>query len=124
MKTFAIISAAFRELAIWIQQLAEAEAERAATSSPVGSVMYNTGIAGSAQSQRPPSTASVATVDRSESSFLTGGSGFTRRGGISGGLSAPKARGLAELVGQPDFFIELHKRFVQLLFEVGVTLSS
>lgn len=119
MRTFAIMSAAFRELAIWIQQLAEAEAERAASSSPVSSVLYSGGAF--PPSQRPtPST----TLERAESSFLTGGSAFTRRMGGGGGASAPKARGLAELVGQPDFFIELHRRFVQLLFEVGVTLSS
>lgn len=123
MKTFAIISAAFRELATWIQQLAEAEAERAAESNPVSSVFYSGGGGGITQSTASafdPPTAS----DRG-SSFLTAGKGLTRRmGGGGGGASAPKARGLAEIVGQPDFFIELHRKFVQLLFEVGVTLNS
>lgn len=124
MKTFAIISAAFRELATWIQQLAEAEAERVAESSPVSSVFYSGGGGGITQS-----TASAfdqpTTSDRGGSSFLTAGKGLTRRmGGGGGGASAPKARGLAEIVGQPQFFIELHRKFVQLLFEVGVTLNS
>lgn len=120
MKTFAVISNAFRDMATWIQQLAEAEAERTAESSPIGSVLY-----GGGHHSQPPSTFETpAAVDRSASSFLTGGSGFARRMGGSGSASALKARGLAELVGQPDFFIELHKKFVQLLFEVGVTLGS
>ncbi|EFY92493.1 hypothetical protein MAC_01459 [Metarhizium acridum CQMa 102] len=122
MKTFAMISAAFRDLATWIQQLAEAEAERTtANSSPIGSVMYG----GGAQPQPQPSVFDPpAAVDRSGSSFLTGGSAFTRRMGGGPGASSLKARGLAELVGQPDFFIELHGKFVQLLFEVGVALNS
>ncbi|ODA83488.1 hypothetical protein RJ55_02002 [Drechmeria coniospora] len=121
MKTFAMISAAFRDLATWIQQLAEAEAERARESSPIGSVM-NTGpgtpqLQSSAFDPPPP-------VDRGGSSFLTGGSGFSRRMGGPGGASSLKARGLAELVGQPDFFIELHGKFVRLLLEAGITMNS
>ena len=52
--------------------------------------------------------------------------GFVQRmgGSMGPGGFAPKARGLAELVGLPDFFIELHSRFVQLLLELGVVLSS
>lgn len=119
MKTFNVVSNAFRELATWVQQLAEAEAERAAELSPIGGMMYSGGY--------PPQQQigeSSAAVDRGQSSFLTGGSGFTRRMGGAGGASAPKARGLAEIVGRPDIFLELHKQFVHLLFEVGVTLSS
>ncbi|KAF7562532.1 hypothetical protein G7046_g1613 [Stylonectria norvegica] len=119
MKTFAVVSSAFRDLATWIQQLAEAEAERAADASPIGSVMYSGGY----PPQQTPIESSAA-PDRGASSFLTGGSGFTRRMGGAAGASAPKARGLAEIVGHPDFFIELHKRFVHILFEVGVTLNS
>ncbi|KAK3192001.1 hypothetical protein K4F52_002044 [Lecanicillium sp. MT-2017a] len=119
MKSFSVISSAFRDLANWIQQLAETEAERAAETSQ--SVMQGPGD----YSQPPaPVYDAQAAVDRSGSSFLTGGSSFMRRMGGGGGASSLKSRGLAELVGQPDFFIELHKRFVQLLFEVGVTLSS
>ncbi|KAK2591537.1 hypothetical protein QQS21_010757 [Conoideocrella luteorostrata] len=122
MKTFSMVSTAFGNLASWIQQLAEAEVERTTTtSSPIGSVMYNGGVQPQPQASAfdPP-----AVVDRSSSSFLTGGSAFTRRTGGGPGASSLKARGLAELVGQPDFFIELHGKFVQLLFEVGVALNS
>ncbi|KAL7958653.1 vesicle coat protein [Trichoderma compactum] len=121
MKTFAIVSSAFRELATWIQTLAESEAERTAESSPIGSVLQSGGPSSHVASS---STMDAPNVDRSGSSFLTGGSGFTRRMGGPGGVSSLKARGLAELVGQPDFFITLHKKFVQLLFEVGVSLNS
>ncbi|POR38874.1 Uncharacterized protein TPAR_00923 [Tolypocladium paradoxum] len=121
MKTFAMISAAFRDLATWIQQLAEAEAERARESSPIGDALHN----GAGVPQPPPSAFDPsAAADRGGSSFLTGGSGFTRRMGGPGGTSSLKARGLAELVGQPDFFIELHGKFVRLLLEAGVTLNS
>ncbi len=119
MKSFSVISSAFRDLANWIQQLAEAEAERAAETSQ-GAMQ---GPGDYSQPTAPVYDAQAA-VDRSGSSFLTGGSSFMRRMGGGSGVSSLKARGLAELVGQPDFFIELHKRFVQLLFEVGVTLSS
>ncbi|PHH75577.1 hypothetical protein CDD80_2248 [Ophiocordyceps camponoti-rufipedis] len=119
MKTFAMVSAAFRDLATWIQQLAEAEAERTRESSPMGSVWHN----GDWLPQAPLSAALEA-ADRAGSSFLTGGSGFARRMGGPGSTSSLKARGLAELVGQPDFFIELHGKFVRLLLEVGVALNS
>ncbi|TFB07562.1 hypothetical protein CCMA1212_000178 [Trichoderma ghanense] len=128
MKTFAGVSSAFRELATWIQTLAEAEAERTAESSPIGSVLQSGGQSGGPGNHVASTSSSTAidapNVDRSASSFLTGGSGFTRRMGGPGSVSALKARGLAELVGQPDFFITLHKKFVQLLFEVGVSLNS
>ncbi|KLP08639.1 uncharacterized protein Y057_1866 [Fusarium fujikuroi] len=81
-------------------------------------------IYGGGYAPPPPTVESSGGPDRNGSSFLTGGSGFTRRMGGGPGASAPKARGLAEIVGQPDIFIELHRRFVHLLFEVGVTLSS
>lgn len=137
MKTFAIISTAFRELATWIQQLVDAEAERQAAESPTmigagGPGFYTTGhgnsngaVTPSVQPPSQPRSAFDTAASRAGgSSFLTGGSGFTRRMAGGAGASAPKARGLAELVGQPDFFIELHRRFVHLLFEVGVTLGS
>ncbi|PFH57608.1 hypothetical protein XA68_14786 [Ophiocordyceps unilateralis] len=121
MKTFAMVSAAFRDLATWIQQLSEAEAERTKESSPMGSVWHN----GDWVPQAPASILdATAAADRAGSSFLTGGSGFARRMGGPGSTSSLKARGLAELVGQPDFFIELHGKFVRLLLEVGVALNS
>lgn len=125
MKTYTVLSNAFRDLAGWIQQLVEAEAERVADPLTTGSA---SGSQDSADvSPAPPSQSafdSPVAIDRSASSFLSGGSGFTRRMGGSGSVSALKARGLADLAGQPDIFIELHKRFVQLLFEIGVALNS
>lgn len=123
MKTFAGISSAFRDLATWIQQLAEAEAERTADTSPMGSVLHGGHPSGAGGYHQSQSSSAFDAVDRGGSSFLTGGAAFTRRMG-GPGVSSLKARGLAELVGQPDFFITLHKKFVQLLFEVGVSLSS
>ncbi|KAK3376733.1 vesicle coat protein [Lasiosphaeria ovina] len=125
MKAFGFVAAAFRDMAAWIQALAEAEAERtlaessgSAASSPV---MPGPGY-GSFQSEHAPPTSAG-----SGSSFLMGGvGGLSRRMGNSFGGSgvALKQRGLAELVGLPDFFIELHARFVRLLLELGVVLGS
>ncbi|KAI6780752.1 uncharacterized protein J7T54_001060 [Emericellopsis cladophorae] len=126
VKTFAKVSSAFHELAIWIQKLAEAEAERAAEASPTGS---NAHTSSGGFSQPSPVSAMDSMGPRSSglsggSSFLTGGSGFTRRTGGGGGASAPKARGLPDLVGQPDFFVALHAKFVNIFFEIGVSLSG
>lgn len=127
MKAFTFISNAFRDMATWIQALAEAEAERAlgdasATSSPItANPGSGYGGLGLAQPQSQPTESSGG------SSFLTGGvGGLSRRlgGGYGGGGVSLKARGLAELVGLPDFFIELHSRFVRLLLELGVVLGS
>lgn len=123
MKSFAVLSNAFRDLANWIQQLAEAEAERAAETNQ-GSAIFGGGPIGDHPPPNQPVYEAQASAERSGSSFLTGGVGLSRRMGGGGSVSSLKARGLAELVGQPDFFIELHKRFVHLLFEIGVTLSS
>jgi hypothetical protein len=115
MKTFGFIADAFRDLAAWIQQLAEAEAEKAAESSPISGYPYGAF----------PSSRMQERDDRDRgSSFLSGGSAFTRRMGGGGGGVSLKQRGLAELVGLPDFFIELHRRFVHLLFELGKMLNS
>lgn len=138
MKTFTFISNAFRDLAAWIQGLAEAEAERYSTESSVGSPlggMYagsaNTSLGAAASGLTPQQ----GSIDNSTSG-IGGGSGFLMSGmsrrvpggggyGYGGsGMAALKARGLPELVGLPDFFLELHQRFVQLLLELGVVLSS
>lgn len=147
MKTFSFISAAFRDLANWIQELAEAEAERERereeANSPVAALNAAYGYGGFGTDGPRDSGIGLglgggygAYVDRDRerdrigdtSSFLTGGGrgGFVQRmgGSMGPGGFAPKARGLAELVGLPDFFIELHSRFVQLLLELGVVLSS
>ncbi|KAF3763649.1 hypothetical protein M406DRAFT_99725 [Cryphonectria parasitica EP155] len=128
MKTFTFISTAFRELAAWIQGLAEAEAEAERYSSGNGPFSPMT----AAQSSQPPQTPAMETSNSSTaagSGFLSSGvGGLSRRmgGGYGYGGSgvALKARGLPELVGLPDFFLELHQKFVQLLLELGVVLSS
>ncbi|TVY55555.1 hypothetical protein LCER1_G003595 [Lachnellula cervina] len=102
MKTFDALTIAFRNLAAWIQGLAEAELERC--ESPRG-----VGISEGGSNYNTPT-----------SSFLSG----RNRGpdGKFAGMSL-RARGLADLVGQPDFFFELHKRFVWLLIELSVVLG-
>ncbi|KAI1504105.1 vesicle coat protein [Biscogniauxia marginata] len=157
MKTFSFISAAFRDLAAWIQELAEVEAEREREreeeSNPVAALnaAYRNGGFGSGGGGPHDSGIGLAglgggvglgggSFDRDKerererdrgsetTSFLTGGGrgGFMQRmgGSMGPGGFAPKSRGLAELVGLPDFFIELHSRFVQLLLELGVVLGS
>jgi CubicO group peptidase (beta-lactamase class C family) len=129
MKSFGFIASAFRDMATWIQTLAELEAERAnsdndssSASSPIApNPSYGGfGLQSDPQPVIPPQSAGG-------SSFLTGGmGGMSRRmgGGFGGGGVSLKQRGLAELVGLPDFFIELHSRFVRLLLELGVVLGS
>ncbi|KAI1489931.1 vesicle coat protein [Biscogniauxia mediterranea] len=153
MKTFGFISAAFRDLANWIQELAEAEAEREREreegGNPVAALnaaYRNGGLGGTGQHDSGIGLSGLGggvglggggserekerERDRGNetTSFLTGGGrgGFVQRmgGSMGPGGFAPKARGLAELVGLPDFFIELHSRFVQLLLELGVVLGS
>lgn len=139
MKTFTFISTAFRELAAWIQGLAEAEAERYnETSAPLSAGGMYTGAGAGSLGMTPhqqglehgSSGSSTATITGSGSGFLSSGmGGLSRRmGGGYGyggsGVAALKARGLPELVGLPDFFLELHQKFVQLLLELGVVLSS
>lgn len=127
MKTFNFLSNAFRELASWIQALAETEAERYANDSSAASSPLSTGgiYGGPGLGMSQPQSQPVENT--TGSGFLSGGmGGLSRRmgGGFGGSGVSLKARGLAELVGLPDFFIELHSRFVQLLFELGVVLSS
>ncbi|KAI6709383.1 hypothetical protein JHW43_008110 [Diplocarpon mali] len=105
MQSFSFLSDAFRKIAAWIQGLAESELERAEASitSPRWSNVDG------------PSHYSTPT-----SSFLSG----RNRGpdGKYAGMSL-RARGLAELVGMPDFFLELHTVFVKLLIELNVILG-
>ncbi|KAL2171783.1 hypothetical protein VTG60DRAFT_1781 [Thermothelomyces hinnuleus] len=125
VKTFTFLSSAFRDMASWIQELAEAEAERALAES--------TGSSGNSPIAPGPGYGSflpepaAPPVSGGNSSFLTGGmGGLSRRmgGGFGGSGVALKQRGLAELVGLPDFFIELHAKFVRLLLEIGVMVGS
>ena len=144
MKAFSFISAAFRDLATWIQELAEAEAEREREREEEGSAVaaLNAAYRNGRMEGRGPHESSIGlggglgggstdnpkNRDRNTSSFLTAGSrgGYMQRMGGSMGPSGftPKARGLAEVVGLPDFFIELHTRFVKLLLELGIVLGS
>ncbi|KAG7102494.1 hypothetical protein HYQ44_018304 [Verticillium longisporum] len=126
MKIFGFIAAAFREMAAWIQKLAEAEAEKASEASPVmgGGGFYGNGGGFSSKALQDRGDGYGGPDRASGSSFLTGGSGFTRRMGGGGGAVSLKSRGVAELVGMPDFFIQLHEKFVRLLLELGVKLSA
>ncbi|GAB1317541.1 Golgi to plasma membrane transport vesicle coat [Madurella fahalii] len=126
MKTFPFIAAAFREMASWIQELAEAEAERALAES-TGSSASSPVVPGPGYGSFQSEPAAPPVSGGSSSSFLMGGmGGLSRRmgGGFGGSGVALKQRGLAELVGLPDFFIELHTKFVRLLLELGVALGS
>ncbi|KAK0673680.1 vesicle coat protein [Cercophora samala] len=138
MKTFGYVAAAFRDMATWIQALAEAEAERSLAESTGSSasspIMPGPGYGSFAQSEPappppPPPQQQQQAGGNERSSFLTGGmGGLSRRmgGGFAGagGGVALKQRGLAELVGMPDFFLELHTKFVKLLLELGVAMGT
>ncbi|RQM08332.1 hypothetical protein DH86_00003828, partial [Scytalidium sp. 3C] len=115
MQSFSFLSTAFRDLAAWIQSLAEAELERSESQS---SPLRESGDGRSAlQSYSRDGNAGGSGTSTPTSSFLSG------RNAKFMGMSL-KARGLAELVGLPDFFIELHARFVRLLIELGVLLGA
>ncbi|KAK0113714.1 hypothetical protein ONS95_013962 [Cadophora gregata] len=107
MQSFSFLSDAFRRIAAWIQGLAETELER---SESVNSPRYSNSDERTGNSNNNTPT----------SAFLSG----KNRGpdGKYAGMSL-KARGLAELVGMPDFFFELHKLFVQVLAEMSATLG-
>lgn len=124
MKTFAFVAAAFRDMAAWIQTMAEAEAERTLAESS-GSTATSPITAGPGYGSIPSEPVAPISAG-SGSSFLMGGGGLSRRmgAGFGGSGVALKQRGLAELVGLPDFFIELHTRFVRLLLELRVVLGS
>ncbi|ELR03796.1 hypothetical protein GMDG_01325 [Pseudogymnoascus destructans 20631-21] len=93
MRVFGFLAGAFRELAGWIQGLAEAGNSESGIAE--GGIDEEGG--GRGRGEREP---------RIRSSFL-GSRGDERGRGV-------RARGLAEVVGRPDFFIELHVRFVAL----------
>ncbi|KAK4653698.1 hypothetical protein QC762_509260 [Podospora pseudocomata] len=134
MKTFGYVASAFRDMATWIQALAEAEAERALAESMGGSnasspIMPGPGYGSFAMGEPPPQQQQQQGNNNERSSFLTGGmGGLSRRMGSgfagAGGGVALKQRGLAELVGMPDFFLELHTKFVKLLLELGVAMGT
>jgi hypothetical protein len=140
MKTFGFFAAAFHSMAAWIQQLAEAEPERERERAGADAVSPRVGPgAGHFPSS---STASNTTALTEGGGYAGGGGGgtfdrvggsaFSRRvgmgpgpGGLGGGPGvALRSRGLAELVGMPEFFLQLHVKFVQLLGEVGVKMNA
>ncbi|CAK7236118.1 hypothetical protein SBRCBS47491_009527 [Sporothrix bragantina] len=146
MKAFGFVSAAFNDLATWIQQLADAEAERVAlhnestaTSSPSGDNSPSTsnnpafGFDRSPHVSPPPTQPSSVANDSGSSFLVAAGNGLSRRmgpgfagfGGLGSSAAASlRARGLPEILGMPEFFIELHARFVRLLLELGVALNQ
>ncbi|ESZ89681.1 hypothetical protein SBOR_9933 [Sclerotinia borealis F-4128] len=112
MRTFSFLDAAFRDLADWISRLADEELARS-ESTP--------------QSPRPGDERNGSVNSNSSSAFATGQTSTPTSSFLRGGNRGPdsrmvgaslKGRGLAELVGLPDFFLELHSRFVRLLAEM------
>lgn len=132
MKTFSFLSAAFRELAQWITDLAQQELERSHNNISAGipSPRPDANSSTTSQSSSLFSTnslnypASSAVYNNTPtSSFLSAGRSRDPDGRFASAMGV-RARGLAELVGLPDFFFELHKRFVMLLVELGVLLAT
>lgn len=118
VRAFGMLSQVFRELAAWVQSLAEGEADRLCqesdsnNSTPGGASGYSAGL----REARANSVNGGGGEPRS--SFLSGrqGGGFEQGGlGGMGGIRGVRSRGLAELVGQPDFFLQLHVKFVEIL---------
>jgi hypothetical protein len=108
MQAFSFLSSKFRDLAAWIQGLAEAELERSENpNSPRLSATDSERVNGDGNSRNNTPT----------SSFLSGRNRGHERMSL-------RSRGLAEIVGLPDFFIELHARFVRLLIELSVLLGA
>lgn len=113
-----MLSQVFRELASWVQGLAEAEADRLCSekgeeySTPGGGSGYSAGL------REARANSAIGGGNEARSSFLSGrqGGGFEQGGlGGMGGIRGVRSRGLAELVGQPDFFLQLHVKFVEIL---------
>ncbi|KKA26981.1 hypothetical protein TD95_000525 [Thielaviopsis punctulata] len=122
MQQFEYLARRFRQMAASIQQMADIEAEKAsdASSSPIlGSGPFAPQTPGAGAQQQQAQQQHDAPTER-PSSFLGGGSGggFNRRMGAGGPSVSLKARGLAELVGQPDFFYQMHCTFAKLLYEI------
>jgi hypothetical protein len=142
MRAFPFISKALRDLAAWIQNLAETEADRVDCVSPnQENTLYSANASAGTLHPRSGSMAAPASrpldgasdLDKARknastpprtSAFLSGRTcdpdGFQRRG-MTG---QPRSRGLAELVGRPDFFIELHAKFVALLAQLSMLFAG
>ncbi len=116
MRQFGLLKSAFAELAAWVRSLAEAESEKLEQENYSN---YAGGSSGYSAGLREARANSVndGRGDGPRSSFLSGRqAGFDGdRGGIGMGIRGVRSRGLAELVGQPGFFLQLHVRFVEIL---------
>jgi hypothetical protein len=117
MRAFSYLAAAFRDLAAWIQGLAEAEAERLDGESNLSSPISTGGFSG------PSSLLQSRGGGAGASPFLSGRGNWDRDGYASRGPGI-RSRGLAELVGKADFFIELHVRFVALLAQLKYLMDG
>ncbi|KFY06241.1 hypothetical protein V492_08104, partial [Pseudogymnoascus sp. VKM F-4246] len=102
MRVFGFLAGAFRELAGWIQGLAEAGNSESLSEEGADGEGGDRG--GRAEGE-----------GRIRSSFL--GSRDDRGRGV-------RSRGLAEVVGKPDFFIELHVRFVALAAQLRFLIEG
>jgi len=127
MRAFGVLAGAFRELAGWMQGLAEAEADRMEVDGEQAG-----GGEGLSRGLKEARAGSV-NADRERvptSSFLSGrqAGGYESEGGrgvgMGMGIRGVRSRGLAELVGRPDFFIELHVRFVALLAQLRFLIDG
>lgn len=113
-----MLSQVFRELAAWVQSLAESEAERCDSennpqySTPGGGSGYSAGLR-----EARANSVNGGRGEEPRSSFLSGRQSGFQEGGLGGmgGIRGVRSRGLAELVGQPDFFLQLHVKFVEIL---------
>jgi hypothetical protein len=112
MQAFSFLSTAFRDLASWIQTLAEAEADRVDRVNgilPGGLVSARhdpaAGRPSLSEKTRAPNAIGACEAERARLGLM--GAGITR------------SRSLAELVGRPDVFIDLHTRFVTLAAQLN-----
>lgn len=121
MQAFGFLSKAFKELATWIQSLAEFESDKIdQTIIGANSDVPRRGSDG--LSSMSMGTSAGSTLSSSGFGGGIGGGAYSRRNGSMGGgiyMNAPRNRGLAELVGRPDFFLDLHARFVALAAQLA-----
>ncbi|KAL3426290.1 hypothetical protein PVAG01_03081 [Phlyctema vagabunda] len=109
VKAFTLLSNAFKNLAQWITDLAARELER-------------TSLSPQASAQSSYSTNSLNHPSMNGSNH-TPTSSFLSSRSTASSYMGNRGKGLAELVGLPDFFFELHRRFVVLLVELSVLLN-
>lgn len=118
MRAFGFLAGAFRELAGWIQGLAEAEADR-------GDGEIGAEVRGAGRERMMPTSSFLGGRQAAAAKGYEGEGGRGRGGmGMGMGIRGVRSRGLAELVGRPDFFIELHVRFVALLAQLRFLIEG